>query len=65
MPPNRAFDDRLGGAPAKRDSEREQSIPRVALVTAVADVQRRRRKRARLKRLVAIVPVSDYRDVVG
>jgi hypothetical protein len=65
MPPNRAFDDRLATARSKRASEREQSSPPVALVTAVADVQRRRRKRARLKRVVAIVPVSDYRDVVG
>jgi hypothetical protein len=65
MPPNRAFENRLGGASVKRAAEREQIGRRVSLVTAVADVQRTRRKRARFKRLVAIVPVSDYRDVVG
>jgi len=68
MPRDRAFEDvrRDAGAPlAASAPEREQSPRRVALVTAVQDAQRRRRKRDRVKRLVAIVPVSDYRDVVG
>lgn len=37
----------------------------VALLTAVQDAQRKRRKRTNLRRLATIVPVSDYRDVVG
>jgi hypothetical protein len=68
MPPVRAFEQgrRATGAPrAARASEREQSSRRLALVTATQDLQRGRRKRGRLKRLVTIVPVSDYRDVVG
>jgi hypothetical protein len=68
MPRDRAFQDvhRDAGAPrAARASERVQSTRRVALVAAAADAQRRRRKRDRIKRLVTIVPVSDYRDVVG
>ncbi|HEX4563680.1 MAG TPA: hypothetical protein VH115_04425 [Solirubrobacteraceae bacterium] len=66
MPRERAFEDvrRDAGAPrAALPPERAQSARRVALVSAVQDAQRRRRNR--VKRLVAIVPVSDYRDVVG
>jgi hypothetical protein len=66
MPRERAFQDirRDAGVPrAARAPERAPGARRVALVTAVQDAQRRRR--TRVKRLVTIVPVSDYRDVVG
>jgi|GEM_PF-5715364 len=56
-PPRRARDGTAPPEPGTR--------PRLALVNAVQDAQRKRRRRKPLERLAAIVPVSDYRDVVG
>jgi hypothetical protein len=68
LPPSRAFDEvRRAANAAERDriAAREQSSRRRALVSTVADMQRVRRKRSRVKRLAAIVPASDYRDISG
>lgn len=59
-----------GFKPGRREASathpgREPGGRRLTLVSAVQDAQRKRRKRTRLKRLAAIVPVSDYRDVAG
>jgi hypothetical protein len=58
--------------PVRRDAgtteagrDRDRGDRRLTLVTAVQDAQRGRRKRPRAKRLVTIVPVSDYRDITG
>jgi hypothetical protein len=67
MSPHPAFEDR----PARPRARGGTSPPepgtqqRLALVTAVQDAQRKRRTKKPLKRLTAIVPVSDYRDVFG
>jgi hypothetical protein len=67
MPPNEALKERrAASAVAKAPLRREDNgRTRLTLVNAVQDAQRTRRKRAPLKRLATIVPVSDYRDVVG
>jgi len=67
MPPNEAPEERrvarIGAHPPFRHEDGSRT--QLALVAAVRDTQRKRRKRPPLKRLAAIVPVSDYRDVVG
>jgi len=67
MAPSKAFQERrvarAGAYPPDRREENNRT--RLTLVAAVQDAQRTRRKRAPLKRLATIVPVSDYRDVVG
>ena len=69
MPPSRALDEGRRGQPAAAErrpgSAREQSSKRLSLVTTVADMQRRRRKRVRVERAVKVAPVSDYRDLSG
>ena len=67
MPPNEALKQhRVARAGASASSQHEDSArTRVTMMNAVQDAQRKRRKRAPLKRLATIVPVSDYRDVVG
>lgn len=69
MPPRQASPEQPTGVRAavgRRPVVGAQDSPRrVSLVTAVQDTQRRRRTRKPLRRLAAIVPVSDYRDVVG
>lgn len=66
MPANEASKERrivrVGAHPPFRHEDRSRT--RLTLV-AVQDAQRKRLKRTPLKRLAAIVPVSDYRDVVG
>jgi hypothetical protein len=51
--------------PAKRLPGATRSPRRLGLVSSVQDAQRKRRPQRGLRRLVAIVPVSDYRDVAG
>ena len=69
MAPQNAFHDRpVGQGTRARDGTARPepgTQPRLALVTAAQDAQRKRRRKKPLERLVAIVPVSDYRDVVG
>ncbi len=69
MPPTEASPQKPGGAraaPGRRPlAGAQDSRRRLSLVTAVQDTQRKRRGRKSLRRLAAIVPVSDYRDVVG
>ena len=67
MSPHPAFQGRPA-RPRARDgtsSPEPGTRPRLALATAVQDTQRKRRTKKPLKRLAAIVPVSDYRDVYG
>ena len=66
--PAKAFEQRRvarASVPDPPFRREETDRSRLALVAAVQDAQRQRRKRSPLKRLAAIVPVSDYRDVVG
>jgi hypothetical protein len=69
MPPREASPQQPRGvraAAGQRPSAGAQDGRRpLSLVTAVQDTQRKRRARKSLRRLAAIVPVSDYRDVVG
>jgi hypothetical protein len=69
MPPNRVSNEASGPLrphDARHTPRREPGARRrVTLVTAVQDVQRKRRARRPLRRIATIVPVTDYRDVVG
>jgi len=65
MPPRPAFQDRPARVRDRAAPLQPGTRPRLALITAVQDAQRERRTKKPFKRLAAIVPVSDYRDVVG